>query len=175
MCLAPNRCLVTHDSSSNSRWGHVRAGLVGIGFGRASHGFPGGTADKEPAWQSRRPETRLQSLSREDRLEKGVATRSSILARRIPWTEEPGSRPRGHGESTTTRAAEHTRVLEVYWFLSFHQQQLSPAVLSATRGSPGRGGGTLGSALSLLEPRGVPVGRGHMGTPTVFCFNLKEL
>ena len=35
-------------------------------------------------------ETRVQSLSREDSLEKGMATHSSILAWRIPWTEEPG-------------------------------------------------------------------------------------
>ena len=34
-------------------------------------------------------ETRGQSLGREDPLEKGVATPSSILAWRIPWTEEP--------------------------------------------------------------------------------------
>ena len=32
----------------------------------------------------------ILSLSREDPLEKGVATHSSILAWRIPWTEEPG-------------------------------------------------------------------------------------
>ena len=32
----------------------------------------------------------LQSLDCEDPLEKGVATHSSILAWRIPWTEEPG-------------------------------------------------------------------------------------
>ena len=35
-------------------------------------------------------EPRVQSLSREDPLEEGMATRSSILAWRIPWTEEPG-------------------------------------------------------------------------------------
>ena len=35
-------------------------------------------------------ETRVQSLSREDLLEKGMATHSSILAGRILWTEEPG-------------------------------------------------------------------------------------
>ena len=34
-------------------------------------------------------ETRVQSLGREDPLEKGMATYSSILAWRIPWTEEP--------------------------------------------------------------------------------------
>ena len=36
-------------------------------------------------------EIRVLSLSWEDPLEKGVATHSRILARRIPWTEEPGS------------------------------------------------------------------------------------
>ena len=35
-------------------------------------------------------ETWVRSLGREDPLEKGMATRSSILAWRIPWMEEPG-------------------------------------------------------------------------------------
>ena len=35
-------------------------------------------------------ETWGQSLGQEDPLEKGMATHSSILAWRIPWTEEPG-------------------------------------------------------------------------------------
>ena len=34
--------------------------------------------------------TRVQFLGREDPLEKGMATHSSILAWRIPWTEESG-------------------------------------------------------------------------------------
>ena len=35
-------------------------------------------------------EMQVRSLGREDPLEKGMATHSSILAWRIPWTEEPG-------------------------------------------------------------------------------------
>ena len=35
----------------------------------------------------------VRSLSQEDPLEKGMATHSSILAWRIPWTEEPGGLP----------------------------------------------------------------------------------
>ena len=35
-------------------------------------------------------ETQVQSVGREDPLEKGMATHSSILAWRIPRTEEPG-------------------------------------------------------------------------------------
>ena len=34
--------------------------------------------------------TWVQSLNREDPLEKEMATHSSILAWKIPWTEEPG-------------------------------------------------------------------------------------
>ena len=50
-------------------------------------GFPGGSDVKNlPAMQ----ETWVQSLSREDLLEKEMAAHSSILAWRIPWTEEPG-------------------------------------------------------------------------------------
>ena len=35
-------------------------------------------------------ETQVQSLGREDLLEKEMATHSSILGKKIPWTEEPG-------------------------------------------------------------------------------------
>ena len=35
-------------------------------------------------------ETQIRSLGQEDSLEKEMATHSSILAWRIPWTEEPG-------------------------------------------------------------------------------------
>ena len=35
-------------------------------------------------------ETQVRSLGQEDLLEKEIATHSSILAWRIPWTEEPG-------------------------------------------------------------------------------------
>ena len=35
-------------------------------------------------------ETQIQSLHQEDSLEEEMATHSSILAWRIPWTEEPG-------------------------------------------------------------------------------------
>ena len=47
-------------------------------------------------------ETRPQSLGWEDPLEKGMATHSSILAWRIPWTEEPGGiQSMGSQESDT--------------------------------------------------------------------------
>ena len=53
-------------------------------------GFPGGASREEPVCQSRRRKTQVQSLGWEDPLEEGLATHSSIVAWRIPWTEEPG-------------------------------------------------------------------------------------
>ena len=44
------------------------------------------TVKNLPAMQ----ETWVRSLGQEDALEKGMATHSSILACRVPWTEEPG-------------------------------------------------------------------------------------
>ena len=49
--------------------------------------FPGGSVVKN---LSAKQETRVQSLGREDLLEKEMETHSSILAWEIQWTEEPG-------------------------------------------------------------------------------------
>ena len=50
-------------------------------------GFPGSSMVKNlPAMQ----ETWVQSMTVKDPMEKGMATHSSILAWRIPWTEELG-------------------------------------------------------------------------------------
>ena len=67
--------------------------------------FPGGSVVKNlPAQQ----ETWVQSLGWEDLLKKEMATRSSILAWEIPWTEEPGGlQSMGHKESDMT---EHAHV-----------------------------------------------------------------
>ena len=51
--------------------------------------LPGGAGGKEPTCQCRRQEMRVWSLGWEDSLVKGMATQPSILAWRIPWTEEP--------------------------------------------------------------------------------------
>ena len=50
-------------------------------------GFPGGPDLKNPPAVQ---ETRVPSLGGEEPLEEEMATRSSVLAWRIPWTEEPG-------------------------------------------------------------------------------------
>ena len=55
-------------------------------------------------------ETRVQSLGREDALEKERATHSSALAWRIPWTEEP-SRLQSTGSQSRTRLSDFTHPL----------------------------------------------------------------
>ena len=50
-------------------------------------GFPGGSAVKN---RPRMQEKWVRSLGGENPLEEGMGTHSSIPARKIPWTEEPG-------------------------------------------------------------------------------------
>ena len=55
-------------------------------------------------------ETRVQSLGQEVSLEEGMATHSSILAWRTPWTEEPGGlQVMGHKESDHTEELPPSR------------------------------------------------------------------
>ena len=53
-------------------------------------GFPGGPAVKNPPVMQEPQETQVQSLGQEYPLEEGMTTHSSVLAWRIPSTEEPG-------------------------------------------------------------------------------------
>ena len=57
----------------------------------------------------------VQSLGQEDPLEEGMATHFSILAWRLPGTEDPG-RPQAMGpkESDTTEVTQHTHTHEGY-------------------------------------------------------------
>ena len=52
-------------------------------------------------------ETQVQTLGWEDMLEKEMATHSSILAWKIPWTEEPG-RLQSMGSQSRTRLSDFT-------------------------------------------------------------------
>ena len=53
-------------------------------------GFPRGPVGKESPAMPKTQEMPVQSLDQEDPLEEGMATHSSNLAGKIPWTEEPG-------------------------------------------------------------------------------------
>ena len=56
-------------------------------------------------------ETRVQSLGQEDPLKEEMATHFSILAWKIPWTEEPGGlQSMGCKESDTTEQSHSTQI-----------------------------------------------------------------
>ena len=68
------------------------AGLAGP-WHMGSQGFPGSVVLKTPpanAGNTGNAGDAVQSLGRDDPLEKEMATPSSVLAWEIPWTEEPG-------------------------------------------------------------------------------------
>ena len=81
----PKLGALLHETVSHS-WDHHGASLVAR------------TVQRLPAVQ----ETGVLSLGREDTAEEGMAPHSSILAWRIPWTEEPGGR-----QSTGSRRVRH--------------------------------------------------------------------
>ena len=56
-------------------------------------------------------ETRVQSLDREDPLEKEMATHSNILAWEIPWMEEPGGL-----QSMGLQRVKHNSVTNTFTF-----------------------------------------------------------
>ena len=82
--------------------------------------FPGGSAVKNPAMQELQ-EMQIQSLGWEDPREEGMATHSSILDWRIPWTEEPGGlySPEGHkGLDMTDQLSTHSMHMAVAIYYS---------------------------------------------------------
>ena len=86
--LACPRTMHLHLSPNGERLSHFEAHYGG-----------GSGVKNPPAVQV----TRVQSLGQEDALEEQAATHSSILAWRIPWTEEPGGlQSMGHKELDPT-------------------------------------------------------------------------
>ena len=55
-------------------------------------------------------ETQVHSLGQEDPLGEEMATHSSILAWKIPWTEEPGGLQSMWSQSDTTERLTHTHI-----------------------------------------------------------------
>ena len=58
--------------------------------GNETKGFPGALVVKNPPADAGDTEIRVQSLGRDDPPEEEMATHSSVLAWKMPWTEEPG-------------------------------------------------------------------------------------
>ena len=87
-------------------WEHLKSSLFFfLNWGIVALGFPGGSVVKESTCKCRRHrQMQAQSPGSEDPLEEVMATHSSILARRIPWTEEPGGLQSIGLQSNTTEA-----------------------------------------------------------------------
>ena len=81
VCLAQGKTRIEHFKVTQQS---TAPGVGLLSKGRVSLGAQ--MAENRPAAQ----ETWVRSLGQGDPLEKGMATHSSILAWRIPWTEEPG-------------------------------------------------------------------------------------
>ena len=88
-------------------------------------GFPGGSVVKNLPAMLEPQEILVWSLGGEDPLEKGMATHSSILAWRIPWTEKPGGlqsmgsqRVGLKWRSTHARTAHVKGVKRMWWWWS---------------------------------------------------------
>ena len=80
-------------------------------------------------------ETQVRSLSHEDPLEKGMATRCSILAWRMPWTEEPGGL-----QSMGSLRVRHDLVTSLSLFTFMHwRRKWQPTPVFLPRESQGRG------------------------------------
>ena len=64
-------------------------------------------------------EAQVQSLGQEGLLEKGMATHSSTLAWRIPWTEEPGRL-----QSMGSQESDTTEQLQFYFIVIFNHNKM---------------------------------------------------
>ena len=75
-------------------------------------GLPWWLSGKNLPVMQKTQETQVRSLGWEEPLEEGMATHSTILAWRIPWTEEPGGATvHGVAELDTTETTGHTHTI----------------------------------------------------------------
>ena len=102
--------LYHHVSRGGSQWEKISLGRIrNLGWVKSETfnlGYVAQTVKRLPTMQ----ETRVQSLGREDLLEKEMAPHSSILVWKIPWTEEPGRL-----QSMGSRRVGHDWAAELNW------------------------------------------------------------
>ena len=103
--------LSTHTNTHTHTHTHTSQAIVG-------QSFPSGSVVQGSLPMQ---ETSVQSLGWEDPLEEGMATHSSTLASRIPWTEEPGGLQSTVSKSRTGLKRLSTLKLQVLWMGSAKQ------------------------------------------------------
>ena len=112
----PAQCyLVSTNQQSQEQQQQQQTPSIGLSHGIRIWGIPwtslvAQTVKRLPTMR----EARVQSLGREDLLEKEMATHSSILAWKVPWTEEPGTAAFYGVAKSRTRLSDFT-----FFFLSF--------------------------------------------------------
>ena len=131
-------------------------------------GFPGDSEGKASACNEGDP---VRSLGQEDPLEEGMATHCSILAWRIPWTEEPGGL-QSVGSQSRTRLSDVTFFRSLFTLPGAGSPSLGlahPRLLSA----PGPPAATADAApvcaptpvtrspITLIQPQLHSLGRGQ--------------
>ena len=126
--------MATHSSILAWRvlWTEESGGLQSVGLQRVGHNWSDlarmhthSLVAQMVKSLSSMQETWLRSLSQEDPLEKGMATHSSILSWRIPWTEKPGRlepiglQRVGHNWSdlayTHSTEVNSSRIIPAFW------------------------------------------------------------
>ena len=107
-------------------------------------------------------ETHVRSLGWEDPLEKEMATLSTVLAWRIPWTEEPGGlQPMGSQSHLEVFTTFFNLILNLAIRSSWSEPQSAPGLVFAALGSPifpSGCEGKLGVALESLQGKGFDLG-----------------
>ena len=100
--------------------------------------------------------TQVWSLGREDPLEKGMATHSSILAWRIPM-DKGAWRATVHGvEKSRTRLSTHTHTeweKVEYWFLFLRPKKAAPPSTPSLSAVTGEAGAGSGQSVKSGQPR----------------------
>ena len=85
-----------------------------------SLGFPGGTVIKNLPANTEDARDSICSLNQDDPLEQEMASHSSILAWKIPWTEEPGGYSPWKCKNTTEQLNTHTHQSIAVPIIFFH-------------------------------------------------------
>ena len=121
-------CICLQNFPSHKDTSYIGLGPTLLDYG----GFPCGLAVKNPPALQ---EPRVQSLVQEDPLEKDMAMHSSILAWRIPWTEEPGGLQSSTGLQRVKQLSMHSSRLwphlnELHWPWPYFQIRSHPKVMS---------------------------------------------
>ena len=119
--------------------------------------FPGDSDGKESACSAG---DRIWSLHRDDPLEKGVATHSSILAWRIPWTEEPGGL-----QSLRLQRVLHNWATNTHSFIPLSKKCVDPSLWEhvCLRVLPWGSGGT----GVFIHPSSQPSPQGCINSPVL--------